>query len=126
LPGQIASTCPAGRDVTVAGYPVRVVELLSALATPGYIARVAVNSPRGIVHAKNAVRKAFKYQAEGRCFSLIEFVSTCPTNWGMSPQKALDWAESDMLPYYLLGEYKTPDDPLPPGLKLTITGGEKK
>ena len=118
LPHQVATTCPMGRDVNLAGYPIRVAELISNLATPAYVARVAAYDPPGIVHARNAIRKAFKYQIEGRCFSLVEFVSTCPTNWGMSPLKSIDWATSDMLPYYRLGVYKTPDQPLPPGLKL--------
>jgi len=118
MPNQIATTCPMGRDVNLAGYPIRMAELVSSLATPGYIARVAAYHPAGIVKAKQAVRKAFKYQVEGRCFSLVEFVSTCPTNWGMSPIKANEWATTDMIPYYRLGEFKTPDQPLPPGLKL--------
>jgi len=116
MPGQIASTCPFGRDVETAGYPVRVCEVLSKLSTPGYIVRVKVNEPGGIPAAKNAVRKAFNYQNEGTCFSLVEFVSTCPTNWGMSPKKACEWATSDMIPYYPVKEFKTPDDPLPEGL----------
>jgi 2-oxoglutarate ferredoxin oxidoreductase subunit beta len=118
MPNQRATTCPMGRDVSTAGYPIRVVELVAALATPAYIARVAAYYPAAIVKAKQAIRKAFQYQVEGRCFSLVEFVSTCPTNWGLSPIKANAWASSDMLPYYKLGEVKTPDMPLPPGLKL--------
>ncbi|HDS29993.1 MAG TPA: 2-oxoglutarate oxidoreductase [Firmicutes bacterium] len=124
MPGQIATTCPFGRDVSHAGYPMRMVELLSELSTPGYIARVAVNTPMGIVKAKSVVRQAFKYQDEGRCFSFVEFVSTCPTNWGMSPIKACDWATSDMIPYYKLGIFKTPDDPIPAGLEKK-SGGVK-
>lgn len=124
MPHQKATTCPMGRDVLDMGYPVRVAELIAALATPAYIARVAVYYPEGIIKAKHAIRKAFKYQAEGRCFTLVECVSTCPTNWGMSPLKSTDWATSDLLPYYRLGEYKTPDQPLPPGLK--VESGEVK
>jgi len=110
LPNQRATTCPFGRDVNDAGYPIRMAEILSALVTPSYIARVTVARPEGIPGAKKALRKAFTYQKEGRCFSLVEFVSTCPTNWGMSPEKAGLWAETDMVPYYRLGEYKTPED----------------
>jgi len=113
LPGQVATTCPFGRDVSQAGYPIRITEILSELVTPSYIVRVNVNTPAGIPKARQALRKAFTYQVEGRCFSLVEFVSTCPTNWGMSPIKACDWASENMIPYYKLGEFKTPDDPLP-------------
>ena len=95
---------------------VRVCEVLSNLSTPAYIVRVKLNAPSGIPAAKQALRKAFTYQNEGRCFTLVEFVSTCPTNWGMSPRQACEWATSDMLPYYPVKEYKTPDDPLPKGL----------
>jgi len=123
LPNQKATTCPFGRDVNLAGYPIRVTELLSNLVTPSYIVRVAVNTPAGVTRARRAVRKAFTYQLEGRCFSLVEFVSTCPTNWGMSPIKACEWATSDMIPYYELGEFKTPDDPLPEAMRGK--GGEK-
>ena len=115
MPGQRTTTCPFGRDVDFIGYPIRIAELVSALTTPAYVARVAPYSPKGIVQAKRTVRKAFKYQAEGRCFSLVEFISTCPTNWGYSPIKATEWADENMIPYYRLGEFKTPDDPLPPG-----------
>ena len=118
MPNQKATTCPMGRDVSQAGYPIRMVELISALATPAYIARVAAYYPGAIVKAKHALRKAFQYQIEGRCFSMVEFVSTCPTNWGLAPIKANAWASSDLLPYYKLGEFKNPDMPLPPGLKL--------
>lgn len=122
MPGQRATTCPFGRDVSQAGYPVRVAELISALTTPAYVVRVAMNSPMAVTKAKNVVRQAFKYQDEGRCFSLIEFVSTCPTNWGMSPIKSCEWAETDMIPYYKLGVFKTPDDDLPPGLQSGEAG----
>ena len=88
--------------------PVKMAELLSALETPGYIARDSVIRPKYIVKAKKAIKKAFTYQMENRCFSLVELVSTCPTNWGMTPLEAIDWAESTLLPYYRLGEFKAP------------------
>jgi 2-oxoglutarate ferredoxin oxidoreductase subunit beta len=113
MPNQRATTCPFGRDVKHAGYPIRITDLLSELVTPSYLVRVNVNTTPGVIKAKKALRKAFTYQVEGRCFSLVEFVSTCPTNWGMSPKKANEWATSDMIPYYKIGEFKTPDDPLP-------------
>ncbi len=106
LPGQVTQTSPYGRDVKTVGYPIRVCELLSALDAPEYIERVAVNNVKNVLNAKRAIKKAFQNQIEGKGFSLIEVVSSCPTNWGMTPQKALDWVESDMIPYYPLGVYR--------------------
>ena len=106
LPGQVTQTSPYGRDVTTAGYPVKVSEMLSTLDGPEYIERVAVNNVKNVKAAKKAILKAFKNQIEGKGFSLIEVVSTCPTNWGLTPSKALEWLEENMLPYYPLGVYK--------------------
>jgi 2-oxoglutarate/2-oxoacid ferredoxin oxidoreductase subunit beta len=109
LPGQVASTCPLGRDVNHAGWPIRVVELLQSLRTPAYLSRVSVHDPKSILAAKRAIRKAFKYQIDGVCFSLIEVVSTCPTGWGQQPHDACLWLEQNMIPYYPLGDVKTPE-----------------
>lgn len=109
LPGQVATTCPTGRDVSLAGYPIRVVELLATLKTPAYLARVSVHEPKAIMNAKKAIRKAFKLQIDGVCFSLIEVVSTCPTGWGMQPHEAMHWLEENMLPYYPVGDVKNPE-----------------
>ena len=106
LPGQVTQTSPYGRDVATAGYPVKVSEMLSTLDGPEYIERVAVNSVKNVKAAKKAIKKAFQNQIEGKGFSLIEVVSTCPTNWGMTPSNALKWLEENMLPYYPLGVYK--------------------
>ncbi len=106
LPGQVTQTSPYGRDVTTAGYPVKVSELLSTLDGPEYIERVAVNNVKNVKNAKKAILKAFKNQIEGKGFSLIEVVSSCPTNWGMTPSKALEWIDENMIPYYPLGVYK--------------------
>ncbi|MBO5648924.1 MAG: 2-oxoglutarate oxidoreductase [Clostridia bacterium] len=106
LPGQVTQTSPYGRDVTTAGYPIRVSEMLSTLEGPEYIERVAVNNVKNVRAAKKAILKAFRNQVEGKGFSLIEVVSTCPTNWGMTPSKALEWVETNMIPYYPLGVYK--------------------
>lgn len=106
LPGQITQTSPYGRDVNTVGYPVRICEMLSTLDGPAYIERVAVNNVKNIRAAQKAITKAFRYQKEGKGFSLIEVVSTCPTNWGKTPQGALEWLEQNMLPYYPLGVYK--------------------
>jgi len=109
LPGQVATTCPTGRDVTLAGYPIRIVELLKELKTPAYLARVSVHDPKNILAAKKAIRKAFKYQIDKVCYSLIEVLSTCPTGWGQQPHAACAWLEENMIPYYPLGEVKTPE-----------------
>lgn len=106
LPGQITQTSPYGRDVTKAGYPIKLCELLSNVDGAVYLERVAVNSIKNVKNAKRAVKRAFQNQIEGRGFSLIEFLSTCPTNWGMEPQKALEWLQDNMIPYYPLGIYK--------------------
>lgn len=106
LPGQVTQTSPYGRDVKTVGYPIKVCELLSALDAPEYIERVAVNNVKNVMNAKKAIKKAFQNQIDGKGFSLIEVVSSCPTNWGMTPQKALEWVESDMIPYYPLGVYR--------------------
>lgn len=106
LPGQVTQTSPYGRDVKTVGYPIKVCELLSALDAPYYIERVAVNSVKNIMSAKKAIKRAFQNQLDGKGFSLIEVISSCPTNWGMTPAKALDWIESDMIPYYPLGVYR--------------------
>lgn len=106
LPGQVTQTSPYGRDVKSAGFPIRVCELLATLDGPEYIERVAVNNVKNVKNAKKAILKAFKNQVEGKGFSLIEVVSSCPTNWGMTPTAALEWVENKMLPYYPLGVYK--------------------
>jgi len=109
MPDQRTTTSPYGRNVADAGMPIRIAELLATLATPSYISRHTVIRPKYIIKAKRAIKQAFTYQMEGRCFSLVEIVSTCPTNWGMTPSEALDWAEDKLLAYYKLGEYKTPE-----------------
>ena len=106
LPGQVTQTSPYGRDVATVGYPIKVSEMLSALDGPEYIERVAVNNVKNVRAAKKAIKKAFENQINGKGFSLIEVVSTCPTNWGMTPKKALEWVDTNMIPYYPLGVYK--------------------
>ncbi len=109
MPGQVTTTSPMGRDVDNVGHPLRIAELLSEIRTPGYIARVAVHTPRHVVEAKRCIKQAFRYQAEGRCYSLVECLSTCPTNWGMTPIESIRWLEKEMMPYYPLGTKRTPD-----------------
>ena len=106
LPGLVTQTSPYGRDVATVGYPIRVCEMLATLDGPEFIQRVAVNNVKNVNTAKKAIKKAFQNQIEGKGFSLIEVVSSCPTNWGMTPQKALQWVEEKMIPYYPLGVYK--------------------
>ena len=106
LPGQVTQTSPYGRDVNHCGYPVKVCEMLSELDGPEYLERVAVNSVKNIRAAKKAIKKAFQNQIDGKGFSLVEVLSTCPTNWGMTPVKALSWVDEKMIPYYPLGVYK--------------------
>jgi 2-oxoglutarate ferredoxin oxidoreductase subunit beta len=110
LANQKTTTSPRGRNVGEVGMPIKIAELLSTLETPGYIARQALIKPKYIIKAKKAIKKAFLYQVENRCFSLVELISTCPTNWGMTPVEAVKWAEDNMLKYYPLGEFKTPEN----------------
>jgi len=109
MPLQKTTTSPAGRDVGLAGYPIRMSELLSSLRTPAFIARTAVHTPMNVVAAKQVIKKAFRLQMENKCFSLVEVLSTCPTNWGMTPCDSTKWVESDMKPYYPLGVFKDPE-----------------
>ena len=106
LPGQVTTTSPYGRDVRHCGYPVRVSEMLATLNGPAYIERVSVHDVPHIKKAKAAIKKAFQLQMEGRGFTLVEVLSTCPTNWGKTPKEAFEWLKSDMLPTYPLGVYK--------------------
>jgi 2-oxoglutarate/2-oxoacid ferredoxin oxidoreductase subunit beta len=110
LPDQCTTTTPQGRDTQVTGMPLRMSEMLATLQTPGYITRQTVIAPKYIAKAKKAIKKAFTCQIENRCFSMVEVISTCPTNWRMTPVAAVEWAEKNLLAYYPLGEFKTPDD----------------
>jgi len=109
MPDQRTTTSPYGRDVKDCGMPVKVAELIASLQTPAYVTRQAVIKPKYIRKAKKAIKKAFEYQLAGTCYSLVEIISTCPTNWGKTPLEAIQWAESDLLPYYQLGDCKTPE-----------------
>ena len=106
LVGQVTQTSPYGRDSRTDGFPVRVCELLSTLDGVALAQRVTVDSPRNIRAAKKAIKKAFEYQIDGVGYTIIEVVSTCPTNWGLSPEDSLQWLRDNMLPYYPLGVYK--------------------
>ena len=106
LPGQITTTSPYGRDVSHCGYPVKMSEMLSQLDGPAFIQRVSVHDVKHVVQAKAAIKKAFQCQIEGKGFSMVEVLSTCPTNWGLTPQEALKWLEENMIPQFPLGVYK--------------------
>ncbi len=106
LPNQKTTTSPYGRQVTTAGFPLKVSEMMGVMDGPAYIARTSVHNIKEIMNAKKAIKKAFEYQVAGKGFSMVEILSTCPTNWGMPPVKAMEWLEENMLPYYPLGVYK--------------------
>jgi len=106
LRGQTTTTSPGGRDVMSQGYPIRVSEMLATLDGPAYIARTSVHDPKHVLKTKKAILKAFTMQLQQKGFSLVEVLSTCPTNWRMQPVEALRWLKENMLAQYPLGEYK--------------------
>ena len=106
LPGQVTQTTPYGRDVKTAGYPVHVCEMLATLDGVAYAERVAVDSVPNIRKAKAAIKKAFQAQIDRKGFSIVEILSSCPTNWGLEPVEALQWLRDNMMPAYPLGVYK--------------------
>lgn len=106
LPGQITTTSPYGRDTAHCGFPVKMSEMLSQLNGPAYVERVSVHDVPHVIAAKKAIKKAFEAQIEGKGFSMVEVLSTCPTNWGLTPQEALKWLEENMIPQFPLGVYK--------------------
>ncbi len=106
LPNQVTQTTPYGRDVNTAGFPIRVCEMLCTLDGVALAQRVAVDTVPHVREAKKAIKKAFQNQIDGKGFSIVEILSTCPTNWGLSPVEALDWLRENMMPYYPLGVYK--------------------
>lgn len=110
LPGQKTTSSPNGRDVETMGYPIRTAELLSTLDGASYVVRRSLHDPKNIRMAKKAIRTAFETQVHGLGFSLVELLSICPTNWGLSPLQSLKWLEEKMLPYYGLGDYKVAPD----------------
>ena len=106
LPGQVTQTTPYGRDTNTAGFPIRVCEMLSTLDGVAYAERVSVHDVKNINNAKAAIKKAFQNQIDKTGFSIVEVLSTCPTNWGLTPQDAFKWLKDNMIPYYPLGVYK--------------------
>ena len=106
LPGQKTTSSPNGRDVEQAGYPLHMSEILSTLDGAGYVVRRSLHDPKNIRLAKKAIRMAFEVQARGLGFAMVELLSTCPTNWGMTPQEALKFVEEKMIPVYPLQDFK--------------------
>ena len=106
LVGQVTTTSPKGRDEAWSGKPIKVSEMLATIDGAKFVERVAVNSPAGIRKAKAAIKKCFEYQIEGKGFGIVEVLSTCSTNWGMTPVEAIKWVDDNMIPYYPLGRIK--------------------
>ena len=109
LLGQVTTTSPYGRDKAIQGNPIRVCEMLSTLDGVALASRVSVDTPKNIIAAKKQIKKAFENQRDKKGFSIVEVLSTCPTNWGMSPEKSLEWLRENMMPQYPLGTYKDID-----------------
>ena len=103
LLGMKATTAPKGRDPKEHGYPMHMCEILDKLTAPVYLERTSCNTPQNLMHTKSAIKKAFVNQLEGRGFSMVEIVTTCPTNWGMDALGALDYLEKNMLAEFPLG-----------------------
>jgi len=110
LPGQVTTSSPTGRDVQLAGHPIRMAELIGGLPGAVFVTRQAVFDVPGIRRTKRAIKTAFQAQLNGLGFTMVEVLSTCNTNWGMSPQEALDWASEHMVDYFPLGDTKVSDD----------------
>lgn len=106
LLGQVTETTPYGRDTELTGYPIRISEMISTLTGACYVERVSIDSVPNIIKAKKAMKKAFQAQIDGKGFSLVEVLSTCPTNWGLSPKQAMEWLRKNMMTYYPLGVKK--------------------
>ena len=106
LIGQRTTTSPAGRDKEHSGSPLKVSEMLATIEGAAHVERVALNTTANITRAKKAIRRAFECQLAGKGFSLIEVLSTCPTNWGLNPIESMKWLEENMIPYYPLGVFR--------------------
>lgn len=106
IPGQVTQTTPYGRDVKTAGYPIKMCEMLSTLEGVALAQRVSVDSVPNVRETKKAIRKAFENEKEQRGLSIIEVLSTCPTNWGLTPLESIKRLRDEMIPYYPLGVYK--------------------
>ncbi|MBM7616172.1 thiamine pyrophosphate-dependent enzyme [Alkaliphilus hydrothermalis] len=110
LIGQKATTAPFGRDAATTGMPLRMSEMLSTIDGAVFVERCTVHNVAGIRKTKKAIKKAFEVQIEGKGFGIVEILSTCPTNWGITPVESLKWLEENMIPYYPLGNFRTPEE----------------
>lgn len=110
LPGMVTTSSPMGRDVALHGHPMRMAEIIAGLPGAAYVVRRSVHDARTIRQAKKAVVTAFKTQLAGLGLSLIEFLSSCPTNWHLSPSESLTWIKDNMIPYFPLGDFKVTDE----------------
>ena len=106
LLGQKTTTTPKGRDTGQSGYPLRVAEMLATIEGASFIARTSVDSPKNLLRTRALIERTFRYQQEGKGFSLLEILSPCPTDWGLSPEESIKWIQSDMIPVYPLGILK--------------------
>ena len=106
LPGMKTTSSPNGRDVETQGFPIRMAEMLSTLDGVGYCVRRSLHDPKNIRLSKKAIRLAFETQARGLGFSMVELLSTCPINWGMTPVESLKFVELQLVPAFPLGDYK--------------------
>jgi 2-oxoglutarate ferredoxin oxidoreductase subunit beta len=106
LPGQKTTSSPTGRDVEQTGFPIRMAEVLATMDGTGYSVRRSLHDPKNVRLAKKAIRMAFEVQRRGLGFAIVELLSTCPTNWGLTPQQSLKWIEDHMIPVFPLGDYK--------------------
>lgn len=106
LPGQRTTSSPSGRDVAMTGYPIRMSEILATLDGSAYVVRRSLHDVANIRKAKKAILTALKVQMHGLGFSMVELLSTCPTNWGLTPEDSLRWVETHMLPVFPLGDFK--------------------
>jgi len=109
LPGQVTTSTPTGRDVALHGHPMRMAEIIAGLPGASYVVRRSVHDARTIRQAKKAVLTALQAQMAGMGLSMVEFLSSCPTNWHMAPTDALAWVRDVMMPYYPLGDFKILD-----------------
>lgn len=112
LIGQKATTAQGGRQFEGMGAPLRISELLAQIPGARSVERVSLHNPANIKKAKKAIKKAFQNQIDKKGFSIVECLSTCPTNWGMTPVDSLKWLEENMIPYYPLGVFRTPEEDL--------------
>jgi len=106
VPGQRTTTTPFGRDTKTTGYPLRVSELLATIEGVTFVQRVSVDSYKNLLSAKKAVERAFLNQIDGKGFSFVEILSPCPTDWGMTPKKSLEWIRGTLIPVFPLGIVK--------------------